>query len=336
MSIADTLDEHYATVARYLAQGRVIPFLGAGVNLCGRPEGVSWQGCYLPSGRELSSYLAENLGYPLSKRTLKCPVCSSEISLSETKEQEDLVRVSQYLAVRDGSAPLYLELHSLLDNDYPITALHQFLATLPAALRAKGYPRPYQLIVTTNYDDVLERAFEQANESYDVVYYEADGEHRGKFWHRPPNSKAKLIEKPNESELSIDKQTVILKIHGAVDRVHPTQDSYVITEDHYIDYLVHTTFANLIPIQLAATLRSSHFLFLGYGLRDWNLRVILQRMWGEQKLNYTSWAVQLHAHEIDKKFWAKHNVDILGVSLEDYITHLSQRIQVLPQSQRRK
>jgi hypothetical protein len=336
MLMLDPLDEHYTTVARYLAQGRVIPFLGAGVNLCGRPQGVTWHGCYLPSGGELSAYLAENLGYPLSETTVNCPSCNSEITLPEIKEQQDLVRVSQYLTVRDGSGPLYLELHSLLDNDYPITPLHRFLATLPSTLRRKGYPRSHQLIVTTNYDDVLERAFQQACEPYDVVYYEADGEHRGKFWHRPPNSEAELIEKPNESELSIEQQTVILKIHGAVDRVHPGQDSYVITEDHYIDYLVRTTFSNLIPIQLAAKLRDSHFLFLGYGLRDWNLRVILQRMWGEQKLTYKSWAIQLHPHDIDKKFWAKHDVDILGVGLEDYVVTLDQRIQALPQWQSRK
>jgi hypothetical protein len=30
---------------------------------------------------------------------------------------------------------------------------------------------------------------------------------------------------------------VILKIHGAVDRVELERDSYVITEDHYIDEL---------------------------------------------------------------------------------------------------
>ena len=31
-----------------------------------------------------------------------------------------------------------------------------------------------------------------------------------------------------------------MKIHGAVDRAEPDRDSYVITEDHYIDYLTKT------------------------------------------------------------------------------------------------
>ena len=47
-----------------------------------------------------------------------------------------------------------------------------------------------------------------------------------------------------------------------------------------------------MPVTLAAKLRKSHFLFLGYGLRDWNMRVILHRIAGEQRLTYKSWAIQ--------------------------------------------
>jgi hypothetical protein len=43
---------------------------------------------------------------------------------------------------------------------------------------------------------------------------------------------------------------------------------------------------------LAVKLRKSHFLFLGYSLRDWNLRVIFHRILGAQRLKYKSWAIQ--------------------------------------------
>ena len=72
---------------------------------------------------------------------------------------------------------------------------------------------------------------------------------------------------------------MILKIHGAVDRADAEADSYVITEDHYIDYLARENVARLIPAYLMARMRTSHFLFLGYGMRDWNLRVILRSIW---------------------------------------------------------
>ena len=59
----------------------------------------------------------------------------------------------------------------------------------------------------------------------------------------------------------------------------------MITEDHYIDYLTKTDIGELLPAELLGQARrESHFLFLGYSMRDWNLRVILHRIWGQQAL----------------------------------------------------
>jgi hypothetical protein len=309
----DALTSHFRTIIKAITDGRLVPFLGAGVNLCGRPHDIAWQrGQYLPSGGELSTYLAENFGYP-------------------GRDMSDLVRVSQFIAVVTGSGPLYEELHSLFNVDYPPTPLHQLLAALPALLREKGYLPHYQLIGTTNYDDLIERAFQAAGQPFDLVSYIAEGEHRGKFMHWPPEGEPRLIEKPNEYHgLVLDQRPVILKIHGTADRANAERDSFVITEDHYIDYLTRTDLSNLVPVTLAAKLRRSHFLFLGYSLRDWNLRVILHRIWGEQKLTYKSWAIQLNPEPIDQEFWRKRDVDILNVPLEEYASGLSERLQSLP------
>ncbi|MCK4449135.1 MAG: SIR2 family protein, partial [Anaerolineae bacterium] len=131
-------------------------------------------------------------------------------------------------------------------------------------------------------------------------------------------------------DLSLDQRSVILKIHGAVDRAGVEQSSFVITEDSYIDYLTRTKISGLVPVGLAAKLRTSGYLFLGYGLRDWNLRVILHRIWGEQPLSYQSWAIQLDPKQLDRKFWMKHGVDIINQRLEDYVAALDKRMQALP------
>ncbi len=310
----DPLDAHYQLVIRAITEGSLVPLLGAGVNLCGRPSGINWRReHYLPSGGELSTYLAESFAYP-------------------DNDKSDLVRVSQYIAVMTGSGPLYRELRKLFNADFPPTALHRFLAGLPGLLRAKNYQAVYPLIVTTNYDDVLERAFRDCSEPFDLVTYIAAGENRGKFLHLPPDaSRAVLIERPNEYQaLSFEQRTVILKIHGAVDRLTPDGDSFVITEDDYIDYLTRTDISNLVPVTLAAKLRNSNFLFLGYGLRDWNLRVILHRIWGEQKLSYNSWAIQMNPLPVDQRFWSKRDVEILNADLADYIAGLRARLEALP------
>jgi hypothetical protein len=315
----DELDAHYKTVVKAFSDGRVVPFLGAGVNQCGRPDGTQWQSQhYLPSGIELSEYLADNFGYPAPNR-------------------EDLIRVAQYVAVMNGVGPLYENLRTLFDADYTPTALHQLLAMAPSVLRAKGYPQRHLLIVTTNYDDLLERTFKAMDEPFDVVTYVADTDQRGKFVHWPFGAEPRLIEKPNEyGDLPLElpsctlKRSIILKLHGAVDRINAENDSYVITEDHYINYLARKDVASPIPSALAAKLKKTNFLFMGYSLRDWNLRVILQRIWGEQQLSYTSWAVQPAAEALDQKFWSKRNVDILNVRLEDYVAQLATRLSALP------
>jgi len=239
----------------------------------------------------------------------------------------DLTRVSQYVATMKGSGPLYDELHLRFGAAVEPGPLHRFLARLPRLLRDRG--APHQLIVSTNYDLALERAFEGAGEELDVVAYVATGSQRGRFWHRPPGEPPRPIEVPNTYavELSLERRTVLLKLHGAVDPLPEREwESFVITEDDYIDYLGHSELAAVVPVSLAAKLRRSHFLFLGYEMADWNLRLILNRVWGERPVAYRSWAVQRSPSTLAQAFWRRYDVTVLDVEPESYVDLLEQRL----------
>jgi hypothetical protein len=212
---------------------------------------------------------------------------------------------------------------------------HDLWARLPALLRGKGYQPDHPLIVTTNYDDLMERALQEVGQPYDLVSYVAEGEQLGKFlhWH-PTGAESTVIERPREYvEFAFEERPVVLKIHGAVDRSSEDweRDSYVITEDHYIEYLTRTDIRDLIPAPLLDRLTHSNILFLGYSLSDWNLRAILHRIWGEQKLGYTSWAVQLDPDWIESESWGKRGVDIVDIPLQEYVSRLEQKVQGLPE-----
>jgi len=240
----------------------------------------------------------------------------------------DLARVSQYVATMKGSGPLYDELHALFEAAVEPRPLHRFLARLPALLRERGVP--HQLIVSTNYDLALERAFEEAGEELDVVAYVAAGPHRGRFWHRPPGEPPRPIDVPNTYavELSLERRTILLKLHGAVDPLPEREwESFVITEDDYIDYLGHSELAAVVPVSLAAKLRRSHFLFLGYEMADWNLRLILNRIWGERPVAYRSWAVQRSPSPLAQAFWRRYDVTPLDVEPEAYVELLERRLE---------
>jgi hypothetical protein len=186
----------------------------------------------------------------------------------------------------------------------------------------------------------MERAFQEAGQTYDVVSYVADGKDRGKFEHWRCMGDANgtrtdepvLIERPNEYiDFSFDTCPVVLKIHGAIDRdsSRGKRDSFVITEDHYIDYLTRTDVDNLIPKPLLEKLQSSSILFLGYSLADWNLRAILYHIWGEQKLDWNQWAIQVNVNPIETQFWEERDVEIFDMYLDKYIARLDQEVQAL-------
>jgi hypothetical protein len=192
---------------------------------------------------------------------------------------------------------------------------------------------PHQLLVTTSYDTALERAFEEAGEPFEVVSYLAVGRNRGRFCHITPDGIGRLIEQPNTyaTELSLKRNTVILKLHGQVERTPAREwESFVVTEDDYIDYLAQTEVAAAVPVSLAATLRRSHFLFLGYTMADWNLRVVLHRLWGDQPLSYHSWAVQPEPKPLEREFWHRRDVDVLELSFEEYAETLGRYLGTQP------
>ncbi len=287
---AQPAEDHFEEVAGVLLSGRLVAVLGADV-------------------AELAERLARRFQY--------------------SGNGAELPRVAQYVAVMKGSGPLYDELHDAFDEDAAPTLVHRFFASVPALLRDRGSPHP--LLVTTRYDLALESALLDAGESFDVVSYIASGPSRGKFCHIDPEGRGRIIDLPNEyaTELSLDRRTVILRLHGRVDRSPEREwESFVVTEDDYIDYLARTDLTGSLPVTLAAKLRRSHFLFLGYTMADWNLRVILNRLWSDEPLTYRSWAVQPEPRPLEREFWRRRDVEVHELALEDYVDILRRHIGV--------
>jgi DNA-binding SARP family transcriptional activator len=283
-------------VWKALLGGRVVPVLGTGVTLNGSSDST-------PARDQLAAHLA---------RTFDCP----------REHTVDLAKVAQYIVVTHGIGPLYDELHTLFDRDYEPQPVHRFLAELPPLLRERGAPQ--QLIVTTHFDHALERAFADADEEFDVVSYISLGRDRGKFLHRSSDGAARVIQLPNAyAEIPLERRPVILKIHGEVDR-DPSRagESFVVSEDDHIAYLAETGLGGVLPVTLAARLRRSHFLFLGYGLLDWSLRVFLHRLWSDGQADYRSWAVQPAVGHVEREFWKRRGVQPSGRSLEEFVALL--------------
>jgi DNA-binding SARP family transcriptional activator len=287
-------EDHYDEVVRALLAGRLVIVLGPDIG----PERVG----------DIADRLAE---------LFACP----------PEHLRDLPRVSQYVAVTQGIGPLHDELHDLLAAESEPGTVPRALATLAAQLRERGAPQ--QLVVTANYDLALERAFGEAGEGVDVISYIAAGRDRGRFLHVAGDGSANVIELPNSyAELSPDRRTVVMKIHGQVD-LSPdrARESFVVSEDDYIDYLASTDIANVVPVTVAARLRRSHFLFLGYALAGWSFRVFLHRVWRDERVRYRSWAIHPAVDSLEREFWRQRGIDVLDVPLEEYLNGLRTRLE---------
>ncbi len=310
-------DHHYEELVRVMVRdGSVVPVLGPGANSSDRAEQDSrWEDVdcgYLPDADELAAYLASKV----------------------EAEPDDLARISQRMSVASGHGDLYRELRRALSSGGEPSSVHRFLARFPSALHRLGLPEQHQLIVTTNYDNALERAFDEAEEPYDLAIYLASGPHKGRFVHVPHDGEPEVIEVANRyrgfpmDEYGEVNRTVIAKIHGAVDGTrgdYEWRNNYVITEDDYIEYLTDSPIESIVPQELLGKLNYSHFLFLGYTMSDWNLRVFLRRIFG-QRLPNNSWAIEPHPGELDSQFWKRIGVDPCDASLDEYVAELGRHI----------
>lgn len=316
----------YGLIADLLRKGQVVPFLGAGVNFGRRPPGAAWDArtnTFLPNAAELSRALADKSGFPST----------------ESYEIADLAKVAAYFVEMGGRPVLRDFLREVLDHEFEPCGIHTYLATIAKV----GTPL---LIVTTNYDDLLERAFESVGQPYDLVVHPTDrlDWEASVLWWKYKEPKPQAVP-PNQLHIDLSTTSVIYKMHGTVYRPQRGWDSYVITEDDYVDFLSRMTGQTAVPALFMRCFLKRHFLFLGYGLRDWNLRVVLRNL---QSLTPTdpaaahdeddaaadnkgdvgelkSWSIQFHPSELEEELWTARQVKIFDVDINLFVQRLREQ-----------
>lgn len=314
-----SLDPPYGEIADILKRGEIIPFLGAGVNFGERqPPDAKWNGCpcdFLPSGSELAHFLASKSSFPSQ----------------DERDLTDLAKVSSYFVETVARRRLRQRLHEVFDRDFAPCEIHMYLAEI-----SRVSPL---LIVTTNYDDLIEQAFRKLNRPFDLVVHPTDRKEveASVLWWQNGADEPKAVT-PNRLFIDLKTTTVIYKMHGTVDRIKGSGDSargkwdsYVITEDDYVDFLARIQSA--IPAQFMRYFRERQFLFLGYGLNDWNLRVVLKNLRSAQHVENASdteddeaelqsWAIQHRPSELEVQLWSARNIKIYDVDINEFARRL--------------
>ena len=311
----------YGIIAPKLKGGKVVPFLGAGASLGNRGPDARFDPdhpLFLPKADELARVLAEDSGFPSLK----------------AEDREDLAKVSSYYVgvSGDGRPTLRQRLRYLLNPmtdpaapssvmaNKPMT-LHRLLAALPTR----------QVIVTTNYDSLIEEAFNQVKRPYHLVIYPADRPelvNQVLWW---PHGESPQPVEANKLAEHLDLRdatapSVIFKMHGTRHPSDETHDHFVITEEDYLEFLSRMANSAAIPPVFIPVFQERSFLFLGYGLRDWNLRLLLRNLPGQTDKRLRSWAIQKYTSELETALWQKRDVEIYPVDVNEFAEKIASKL----------
>jgi hypothetical protein len=296
------LSPPFPEIYQGLRAGTVVPFLGSGASLPATLGRWKVDGPdRFPMADELAQALAHQVSYPE-----EAPM---ELSL-----------VAQYFDGTNGRQSLKSFLRQVFDHPLPCAPLHHLLARTMS----------HGVLITTNYDDLLERAF--ADRAYDLVVHSVDADSRAldRVLLRRAGSDDVAEYTPKTLPVDGSQRPLIYKMHGSVDRSMGGRDRFLITEDDYVDFLTRMTRDRAVPAQVMAVLRQCRMLFLGYGLRDWNLRVVLNSLSRKRDARQPggalprSWAIQYDVSAVDRNAWQDRNVLLYQMSLQEFVDRLEE------------
>jgi SIR2-like protein len=264
MAITDTSDTIRAC-QELLSHGKLIPFIGSG--LSARFGFPTWGG--------LVDIIAEELGWDPEVFRLS----------------GNFLQLAEYYVVTKGSiGPLRSKLDKLFaasEDKIAGSRAHEKLIEL-------NFP----IIYTTNYEDVIERAFRIHGPKY--------------------KKKCKAISNIDDLMSLAADETQVVKFHGTFD----SDESLVITETNYFDRL---EFESPLDIKLRADMLGRSLLFIGYSFSDINVRLMLYKL--NKLLEYqkvpslspTAIMTSFGTTEIERKLLAKWNVSIVELDPLDRV-----------------
>jgi hypothetical protein len=298
----------YPSIALRLERGEVVPFFGSAASAICRPydpatkTGETWSSRkpFFPFGSELADQLAQDYGYyqeaeagqdrALDELVAAVAKLDPKIKLDPFREAfkpivekhvgtPPLALIASFLAkVQATREDLDLQLREMFDvePDLNMGGLQLMLAGIPETM----------LYVTTNYDDLIERALVKVGRSPNVL---VDQGGKLLFYKHgeapeivPPDQlEDQLGDKNNKGDPTTP---IVFKLHGSIDRKNSENDSYLITEEDYVDFLGRPQ-GGYIPPYIERLMAQKFLLFLGYSLEDWNVRVILRKLLNPRRKN---------------------------------------------------
>lgn len=256
-------------IAKFVSSGKCILFLGAGVH-CSPPPGTNYE---YPdnerpeSGSELSARLAGKTDF--ARRYPNEGIAN-------------LQRVSQDFETKKGRAELIREIKNAVYKDKKPSPVLKQLAKLD-----------FPLAITTNYDQLFEDAL-LAEDKHPFTSVYKKNEDRDE-----PTDDYAFDEDPSV------KRPFVFKMHGDIIK---GPDSIVITDEDYIQFVLRMSDKleyHPIPETFRFHFKRWPTLFIGYSLKDYNLRLLFKTLrWKIDKAGFPpAYSVDLYPDPLVFDVW---------------------------------
>jgi hypothetical protein len=257
--------------------GQCILFLGAGVNFPSERESVyPYPECDSPPlGGTFSAELAK--------------LCQFAENFPKA-DPRNLQRVSLCYEITHDRQSLVEEIKKAVHvGKEPSPAVHA-LANLP-----------FSLVITTNYDQLFERALRQAGKNPIVGIYNKD-------------AYTATVDQPDPSV----NEPFVFKLHGDIQN----PESIVVTDEDYIQFVLRMTDKDAyhpVPETFRYNFKRWPTLFVGYSLLDYNLRLLFKTLrWKMDKAKFPpTYSVDPYPDPLIFDVWSNQN---------KYVTFIAQDV----------
>jgi hypothetical protein len=249
---------------------------------------------------------------------------------------EPLTSLASYYEERRGREKLWKLLSGVMSRKERPTETHRLFARAAQHHLNRGIAKDY-LIITTNYDSLMEIALNEFKVPYIVLTTKRKDPKvimRCSSLVTQQEDLMKLSDCYYPIDFSLDdkpqKLVVIYKIHGCLSKESEfSKEGLVISDNDYVDFVSQMSKLGVIPAHVSDLMLEKPMWFLGYSLSDWNVRSIYETI--KSKCNpdgkkLKDYSVMYSVGIFESLFFEKNDITILQASLNEFVAQIMKHL----------
>jgi len=227
--------------------------------------------------------------------------------------------VAQHIVDRNGRATLVSELVDVIRTEFPApSAIHRRFAALAGRMERLKREGTRLILMTSNYDQGLEWAFEEQGTKHHLFVYQSHGPYEGRFVHRTAAGGVRIVVRPENLHELDDLEPVVVKMNGGPRLAPNLPDSFAVATRDF--YRLAARIPRAFPAFLVKELQARSLLFLAHGLKEPDIEEVI-RFRHEQQDGGRSWALKWRPNETGpdhavSRYWEQLGVDLLWGQIE--------------------